>query len=152
MPIRILAVSIFSVVIVALGIWLSINAIQQLNDAAALQREGQRTVATVSQKWIVATESRTNSHRIRYTFAFNDRDLTFERAVPVALHRVVHPGSPFQVMFSPTNPDLHEIFPGQIAGTARSKLTSGLIICGFGLLLFVVGGGSRLFRSSEAHV
>ncbi|MEJ6401713.1 DUF3592 domain-containing protein [Yoonia sp. 2307UL14-13] len=149
---RVTLVILASVLVTALGIWLAITATQQLNQAAALQLDSQQAVATVSQKWIVAGESRDNSHRIRYSFLLDGKELVFERAVPVALHRVVHSGSPFQVTFSPSDPDLHEIFPGQIAGTARSKLTSGLMICGIGLLIFVVGGGGRIFRRRTENV
>lgn len=146
MNIRLTITVIVTGLIIALGVGLAVTAVQQLNEAAGLQRNGVRAMATVSQKWIVAGESKDKSHLIRYAFQLNDRDLTFERAVPVALHRVVYSGSTFEVNVDTDNPDLHEIFPGQLAGTARSKLTAGLFIAGVGILLFLFLGGLDMFK------
>lgn len=152
MNIRPYSVIIAAILIVALGIGLGIAAIGQLNEASGLQRNSVQAIATVSQKWIVAGESRDQSHRVRYTFTLNGEDLTFERPVPVALHRVVNSGSKFEVTVSPENPNLHEIFPGQLSGTARSKLIAGLLIAGFGILVFLFGGGLDLFKRKERDV
>jgi len=152
MHIRLFTIVIAAVLIVGLGIGLGITAIGQLNEASGLQRNSVQAVATVSQKWIVAGESRDQSHRVRYTFELDGENLTFERPVPVALHRVVNTGSKFEVTVSPENPDLHEIFPGQLSGTARSKLIAGLLIVGFGILVFIFGGGLDLFKRKERDV
>ncbi len=152
MNIRPLRALVVAGVILATGIWLSVTAISQLNDASILQRTGVETTGTVSQKWIVAGESKDTSHRIRYTFQLDNENHTFERSVPVALHRVVHSGSTFQVTVSPDNPDLHEIFPGQLAGTARSQFIAGLVVCAVSLIVFLLGGGMGFFRRKEPDV
>ena len=132
--------------IVALGVGLGISAIGELNEASRLQKNNVQSRATVSQKWIIPGESRDESHRVRYNFPLDDQKFTFERSVPVALHRVLNTGSQFEVIVSPENPDLHEIFPGQLSGLARSKLAAGLIILGFGLVLFLLVGGLSVFK------
>ena len=143
---------IISGIILAAGIWLCLGAVSQLNDYYVLQSNGIQTVGTVSQKWIVAGESKDTSHRIRYTFLIEDQSHTFERSVPIALHRVVHSGSTFQVRVYPENPDLHEIFPGQLAGTARAQLYAGLVICAAGVGTFFMLGGLALFRRQKPDV
>ena len=152
MKIRPLLAPIISGLILASGIWLCLTAVSQLNDSFTLQNKGIQTVGTVSQKWIVAGESKDTSHRIRYTFPIEDQNHTFERSVPVALHRVVHSGSTFQVTVNPEDPDLHEIFPGQLAGTARAQLYAGLVISGLGVATFFMLGGLALFRRKEPDV
>ncbi|MFG5382189.1 DUF3592 domain-containing protein [Yoonia sp. R2-816] len=152
MNIRPLRALIIAGIVLTTGIWLSATAISQLNDASILQRTGVETTGTVSQKWIVAGESKDTSHRIRYTFQLNDQNHTFERSVPIALHRVVHSGSNFRVTVSPQDPDLHEIFPGQLAGTAQSQLIAGLIIGAIGVAIFFLGGGMGFFRREEPDV
>ena len=146
MKIRPYIFTILASLIMALGVGLGISAIGELNEASRLQKDNVQSRATVSQKWIIPGESRGESHRVRYNFPLDDQKLTFERSVPVALHRVLNTGSQFEVIVSPENPDLHEIFPGQLSGLARSKLTAGLIIFGVGLVLFLLFGGLSMFK------
>ncbi len=152
MKIRSLIITLISAATIVLGGWLAVTAVLQLNEASGLQRNGVTAQATVTQKWIVAGESRNNSHKIRYSFSTGAQQVTFERPVPVPLHRVVNNGSVLEVTFSPDNPALHEIFPGQLSGAAQSKLTGGLIICGIGLFLFFISGALSLFRRKKTDV
>ncbi len=152
MKISSLITALISIGVAALGGWLALTAVLELNDASSLQRDGTIAQARISQKWIVAGESRNKSHLIRYTFNTGDEDVTFERPVPVPLHRVVNEGSVLEVTFNGERPELHEIFPGQLSGAARSKLIGGLIIFATGFFVFVVGGALSLFRRKKDDV
>lgn len=136
--------------IMAAGLWFAGTAVLQLREAAALQTNNIQTLATVSQKWILPDERANTSHRVRYSFAIENEDFFFERAVPPALFRVVESGSNFEVTASAENPELHEIYPGQLSGRARAQLVGGLLISGFGLVVFLLGGGMRLFQRKTA--
>ncbi len=152
MKIRSLIIALISAATTGLGGWLALTAVLELNEASTLQRDGTLAQATISQKWIVAGESRNKSHLIRYVFNTGEEDVAFERPVPVPLHRVVNDGSVLEVRFTPGRPELHEVFPGQLSGAARSKLIGGLIICGVGLFVFLMGGVLSLFKRKESDV
>ncbi|PUB19298.1 hypothetical protein [Yoonia sediminilitoris] len=137
---------IVSLAAAGMGTWLAYTSYQQLVEAAQLRETGVRTISTVSQKWIVPGESPDDSHRIRYDFVLNDQDYTFERSVPVPLYRVVESGSTFEVTVSEESPDLHEIYPGQLAGRAQNRLTGGIILLLIGIAVFLIKGGASIFR------
>ena len=149
---RSLFVFLTSLAILILGLWFMATAVLDLNAASGLKRNGLQSVATVTQKWIVAGESRSKSHRIRYFFNAGEGEVTFDRAVPIPLHRVVNSGSTFQVTYNPEKPDLHEIFSGQLSGAARSQFFGGSFFIGFAAFVFLLGGGRDIFRRKRQDV
>lgn len=151
MSIRAIIILVATLLTTSFGVYLTVSATLELRETAELSRDGVPADVTVSQKWIVLGETVNNSHRIRYSFELDGVSYTFDRPVPVIVHRVLSPGSAFGVTVLPRDPDLHEIFPGQLASVARSKLIAGLIVAGVGALLFILGGGIELFRRKQAE-
>jgi len=150
MSIRAIIILVATLATITFGVFLVVTSISELRETAELSRDGVPADVTVSQKWIVLGETINNSHRIRYSFDLEGETYTFDRPVPVVVHRVLSPGSVFGVTVLPRNPDLHEIYSGQLASVARSKLVAGLIVTGIGALLFMLGGGTDLLRRKKA--
>lgn len=139
-----------SLVLLALAAGAFLLGRSQAAHASDLQREGVRTSATVTERYVrsgarptsAAEERRqgVDEHRIRYSFQLQDgREHTTDESLPEELWRTVTVGQELKVTYLPRDPDVATVLDGGFEQGAALLSMAWKLLLGLGAVCLAFG-------------
>ncbi len=143
-----------------IGLSSTLGAITLARNDAQLAQYGASTTATVMGKRIAEGSQTSTQERQRPSDSYyitlrftpgNAAEINAEHQVRAAFYRILEVGQTFQIRYLPENPDIRELYEGELASWSSSTQINGLVFTalGFAACIWFAKTAIRATRARE---